>query len=626
MNKLDNLLSIVDNLELKSNALLQGCQQSNTLLDQILNNNNHISTFDIKIDNTNQLLQNNYQFTAEFNELVSKTCLFEHNFLNNDTISNSNTFSNLNHEFEYLKLKFGIDTNVPDYQETRPLVSTKPSNVNLPKLNSISDLSLKPLRCKSNKVYKKKSHYRISNIFNNPILNSPVTPNPEDPNIPNESHTDDLEDSLDNIMDQTYPQSNDTTPDMEYTNFDINEKPYIHELLPNTIDCDLNDNDSVLSDTLDSPEFNFEQYLRKSRINLNKDSYPYVVRKSVSDASLNLDHSIDPLDDSPRYTDLSSSSLETNVQVPKTLFNFKYHNPIDNVKPSHDFISPTIQSIHSTTMASSPRSDLSNTLTEKLCSDVYSSCNYNSNPSWDHDTHTQRSGSVSGVFGADSFLSKVMNVSASPQSMKSKSESNLNPTNHIASTVTQTPTSAARTSSSTQSSTKSSSSHQKEPFSFFKFIGSPDKSRAKPQSQQSQQPRQTQPITGRSLTEGFFQLMQAELSNPLPPKLNSTPILTQSKLESNDDSDHPINFRRKRRNKLSELKSIPKSTPILIQTHNHYQRLPPNTNNGSSSSLTLSSNKSFKVSHGESSHFKKPIVQHFSSRSLQEALTSSMLY
>lgn len=645
MNKLDSLLSIVDNLELKSNSLLQGFQDSHSTLDQVLSNNNHISTFDIKIDNTNRLLQNNCKFTAEFNELMSKASLFEHNFLNNDLITNNNAFNNISNEFSYLKLKFGIDTSLNENSMPNYNINSEgdKKDPGIPKLNSVSDLSLKPIRCKSQRVYKKKSRYRISNIFNNPILNSPVVSNEPSSktassqsqmnNSMNNSNSLD-NDSSENIMDLSYPQSNDTTPDM----LDINQKPFMAEigsddgpeLLPNQLDYD-NDNDSVISFDND---FNFEQYLRKSRINLSQDSYPYVMRKSISDSSINAHmHANEPDEEYPH--DLSTSSIEekSNIQVPKTNFNFKFHNPIDNVKPSHEFLTPTIQSIYSTTMTQSPKSDLSNALSEQLCSDVYSSCTYKSNHNDAIDTSNyeepissmnddsyklSRSGSISdSVFGSESFLSKVMRASGSPStSMKAKPKSEL----------LSTPKEAKQKSSSKHNHDLES---ETSPFSFFKFISSsPDKTRGSRQDKtvffERNNGPSSSPLIGRSLTEGFFQLMQSEPSNPLPPKLNSTPILTQSNFE-HGDSKEPINPRKKKRNKLNELKSIPKSTPILIQTDNHLKRLPPQVNNGSSSSLTLHSNKSFTVDHGDSSIFKKPIIQRFSSRSLQEALSTSLL-
>lgn len=491
MSKLDHLLQLVDSIDLKSDLLLHSFHQSSHFSQSISSNNNSISDSDIRIENIHSYIDRNYHYTSDLHDFSTKLYLFEHELNQNDAMTNENIYANLVSDLGYLSNKYKHHYQAPVPTKETPVPTTKASDASLrkhlPKSVSISNMSLKPIRCKSNKVYRKKSNYKISNIFNYPILDSPVE-------VQQRQTSGSSFSSLDNIMDESYTPSNDTTPEIEQDLYpDLETNPFKFDAVEEY------DNESSLSDSLDLEFENFDSFLRKSRINLNQDSYPYVVRKSASEASIN-----------PETPPISKPS-------------FKFHNPIDNLKLST--LSPTVEAIYSI-----PEVDLDNPKTK-----------------------------------LESLLTKYI-----------------------------------------ENSGKSAETPFESPFSFFNNLMSPSK------------PPQTtgrrNSLIGRSLTESFLMLMQNEAPIPRAPPVSNVGI--------SHSTDNP---KRRKRNKLEELKSVPKTQPITIENEIHSKRLPPlfKTNSGASS-LILDSNKSFIVNHGQMSIFKHPIISPISHRSLQDALNSSI--
>lgn len=529
-SKLDRLLFLVESIEVKSDVLIQSFNLSSSLIDNICNNNDQISTLDIHIDNKSQCFSNNYQFTNEFHQLNSRLYLFEHDLVHNDLITNNNIYKNLNDELQYLKTKYQQhDAYTGGNLEMSQPLSNKPSDKSLgvPKSISVSNLALKPIKTKPNKVYKKKTHYKISNIFSNPILDSPVDMRSQV--NPCSSVTDSC-DSIDNIMDITYPRSNDTTPDIEADSFDIDidSKPVMQDIgdfvgNDDTFEYEYDDNESTLSNSPNLGFENFELYLRKSRLNLSQNSYPFALKTSVSDASINL--------------------AKTNDTQPVEKSTFTFHNPIKNIKPSHELVTPTIEPIYY--------------------------------------TQKQQAANVSVESSSESLLSKMINT---PVSSPEPKESSFSFLNFIQSPKTKTPNLTA------------------------KLNEVQDLVLSKPKRSS---------LIGSSLTDSFLQLMQTETSRSLAPNLNLTPVLIQQ-------NSKPMNARRRKRNKLEDLMSVPKTKPITILNEAQLKRLPLPKLSSSASSLILESNRSFVI-HGETSVFKKPIVSNFSNRNLQEALNSNII-
>ncbi|EGV65553.1 hypothetical protein CANTEDRAFT_92640 [Yamadazyma tenuis ATCC 10573] len=468
---------------------------------------------DVRIDDSHQVLKDNYQHMTEFHELSSRLYLFEHDLNHNDSTTNSHIYSHLCLEFDYLREKYAT-TATTSWSSSRD----SPNSIHNPKNPPDEEL-----------------HSGLHSLHHDSTADSI------------HHGVNSSSDTLDNLMDVTFPQSNDTTPELELHDFDmdkpedINVNPFDSKgsVFLSTIDCDFNDNESTLSDAPEMDFENFDSFLRRSRVNLSQDSYPYVVRKSVSDASINMT-SVDPNIPSVHAMD-GNADVSNDSPSKKKVSSFKFHNPIDNIKQSHECLSPTVEAIYSIPSSKSHDGERSN---------------------------------------YESLLNKFITPETTP---KKDSDSS---------------------------------------FSLFNFINSPSATRKHSNSEQPQNQRNS--IIGSSLSETFLQLMQTESSVQLVGKKTNTPILVQQKL--GDGNSCGSNSRRRKREKLEELKSAPKTKPITIQNETNLKRYPPAfTSNSSSSSLVLNSNKSFIVNHGNMSIFKKPVVSSFSHRSLQEALTSNLI-
>ncbi|KAK6456884.1 uncharacterized protein RJT20DRAFT_126959 [Scheffersomyces xylosifermentans] len=113
-------------------------------------------------------------------------------------------------------------------------------------------------------------------------------------------------------------------------------------------------------------------------------------------------------------------------------------------------------------------------------------------------------------------------------------------------------------------------------------------------------------LIGKSLSNGFKQLVNtpASIGNSPKPKRASTP------------------------QKIRDLKRLSREhKPITVQSETQAKRLPVRIprNDGSFSQMTIGPNKTYSISHGDSSMFRKPVVSRVSHNSLREALAQSLL-
>lgn len=399
MSRLDTLIHLVDELDTKADLLISNRQQTNDLLEMVLHSNEKLSTYDIRLDDTYKLLNSKQEYLNGFNELITKTCLFEHNFDQNDSFTNMNILMNINSEFEYLHKKFDMvipqdESNKPNPELPEnpnepaiqgnlndPAIQENPINPTIGYKNSFASLNLKPIKCKPNKVYKKKSHYKISNVFNQSIITplSTFDTNDEEPSYYSHDNSNDSISVHSDYTPESMLHSVDTTPEFEH--FDINQPlEFIHPKL----DLDENifhDNESTISN--ESNFENFDAFLRKSRINLNENSYPYILKTTASNASLDLHPASNETSVSNTNGFDFAKKLNSFEKHPKPIIPYstdifngitikdrhidqktKFHNPIDNIKPTLEKISPTIESIYSTSKV--PIADNTTTLLSKV--------------------------------------------------------------------------------------------------------------------------------------------------------------------------------------------------------------------------------------------------------------------
>lgn len=224
-SRLDLILSFVDELDARSDVLLSTVHSSNKIINDILSINDEIEQIDNSIDDVRDLMVDNALNLNEFSNLYEKSFYLESNLQMNDLVTNQMSFEQLANEFRHLMKKLeknddysmsrmtsteyeNVYENVYEEKSPKRKVSTTSTekyytkNINvapssyikpfrnptiavskplLPKAQiSMSNLQLKPIKCSTTKkLYKKKSRYRLSGIYNiNPIAydeyNSPL--------------------------------------------------------------------------------------------------------------------------------------------------------------------------------------------------------------------------------------------------------------------------------------------------------------------------------------------------------------------------------------------------------------------------------------------------------------------
>lgn len=229
MSRLDLILSIVDKLEARSNDILSTVEDSNRLINHLVSMNEEISSLDSSIEDIGDLLSDNSNNMNQFSNLYEKSFYLESNLHVNDIITSQTSFETLTNEFHHLVKRLerndyysrvpyvnhpqnedSIHQNensihhnerdesihksyeVPSHMDTvyetpthmdtaydstldniTPTTFHPDTPPTVPQMHnkvSLSNLKLKPIRCNSRKVYKKKSRYRLSGIYNiNPI-------------------------------------------------------------------------------------------------------------------------------------------------------------------------------------------------------------------------------------------------------------------------------------------------------------------------------------------------------------------------------------------------------------------------------------------------------------------------
>lgn len=182
----------MDRLESKSNALLQTARDTSSLVHLASKLHNKIIHADETIGTLNHAISENYSCLHKLDQLHEKTFFLESSLPSNDTLTSETTWSNLNTEYKYIltqckTLRANVSNKFEEEEEEEvgslhDYNNNNNNNNNTPKdfkslknSISVSDIRLKPIRCRSKKMYKKKSKYRISSIYNiNPLAYSPV--------------------------------------------------------------------------------------------------------------------------------------------------------------------------------------------------------------------------------------------------------------------------------------------------------------------------------------------------------------------------------------------------------------------------------------------------------------------
>lgn len=167
--KLDLLITLVDNLDARSTQLLNSIQETNYLVTDIMSLNNDISKADKTIDLMDDLVSSNYTYLSEFENLYERSFLLESNMHLNDVVTSETTLDNLRQEYRFLVNRFTRNDDFVSDHETPTQVSEEEATVSThfqtpPRLHnsiSVSNLKLKPIRCRSKRMPTKKASMRV---------------------------------------------------------------------------------------------------------------------------------------------------------------------------------------------------------------------------------------------------------------------------------------------------------------------------------------------------------------------------------------------------------------------------------------------------------------------------------
>lgn len=194
----------MDRLESKSSSLIQTANNTSTLLLHVSKLHSSIALADSTIGTLNETIATNYSYLHKIDQLHEKSFYLESSLSSNDVITNQTTWNNLYNEYQFIVDQFkqstnkvriretalgedGIDPKEEEDNNSKKMKRSTPLEHQLSALQppseertltnsiSVSDIRLKPIRCREKKMYKKKSKYRLSQIYNiNPLASSPI--------------------------------------------------------------------------------------------------------------------------------------------------------------------------------------------------------------------------------------------------------------------------------------------------------------------------------------------------------------------------------------------------------------------------------------------------------------------
>lgn len=354
MSKIDELLNLAESISSSSDSLLKSVSELNYVVSLLLEIHQSIVEADSEIDNYSQLIARNNSYLTEMQKLHEKSFFLEANLQTNDLYTNETSYSNLYKEYSYLWRSFGYDNlNFSVQDEDMPPKEQQRSRLN--HMLSILNLNLKPLRCKSVKVAKKKSRYRITEAFNmNPLA-------PRLPSFPPMASSQELRtisealsryvlnassSDVSSLMDES-PHRNSITSTQTYgENSEEMQKINLQDLSFQVL-TPFEDASPSISTPLNINKFNLNEvehldfdYDSSSPVHSDFDDFHQFLRKSRID----LQSSFPTLKKSVSYELVFSAPVTLKVEAPK-----KFHNPVDIIytQKREMVTQPTVEAIYS---------------------------------------------------------------------------------------------------------------------------------------------------------------------------------------------------------------------------------------------------------------------------------------
>lgn len=337
MSKLDSLLELVDTLLARSVRLSSAVAESCALLNNIKELDSAIAYADSKIDSMSELLLLNSACINGFDKLQDKIFFLESNSHVNEYSTNLGSLDILHSEYDHLLSSFRrqndwVQENSPSNSKA---TSSQPS-ASLRNMLSILNLELKPIKCRSTKVSKQKSKYRLSAFNLNPIDMASVDQSPLSANVnvhgnndispqgaekvrdfSKSSHETDLSSLMDVANVSGYSFENSLESALENGNFSVNV---------DDVELDFSDEHVPAFNEFD----NFEHYLRQSRIDLRtafetRTKTPVFVPKTEEGESAILG---------------GENAVVHNA--------FRFHNPAATISELKSLSQPTVEEVYST--------------------------------------------------------------------------------------------------------------------------------------------------------------------------------------------------------------------------------------------------------------------------------------
>lgn len=325
----------------RSESIALSMDESNALILRIIQLNSQITSADSEIDAMTELLNKNNVCINEFEKLHERSFFLDSNLHLNESFTNETSFINLNREYTYMLDSFRHH-NQRYLSADQPVEQSAPQNKELKNMLSISNLNLRPLRCRNQKVRKQKSRYTLSAAYTlNPLLEKEETFR----NVSKLSaETYDKPDSLMDVQhDSTSISSSSETNEFENYAGSVSESPTFKRLNPvdmSKLDLEIDQlsHCSSLSEQSGSPKYDnltsrfdlndFSEFLRPSRIDLSK-ALP-TLKKSSSHDSIFSEHN----------AGLKSS--------------FRFHNPAATIINKGNVSQPTVETIFTSTLEKKP--------------------------------------------------------------------------------------------------------------------------------------------------------------------------------------------------------------------------------------------------------------------------------
>lgn len=357
MSRIDQLMLVVELLERKSCSIVDRSHDSVALVQKISRLYDNWTQEEHHCAHLHSQAAANFLLLTGFRTLDEKLFLLDANLNTSDVYTSSMSLENLKREYYYMlknpeistdtnfelttnfaelpyhnrpsrrsrseylpyHLQHNLQYNLPSFNLSLPAMSLLAVPTELPHKSSIADLKLKPIKCRTSQPYKKKSRYRLSQIYTlNPVVDTSFESVSPERHVSKASQVSEAL-SHQNTQDQTSSTLPTTFEDERETSdltvtIELEKDLDAFHIDGHNPSPDRVSASSLLS--LSPPlEFdNFNDFLRKSRLDLQ--ASPPKLKRSTSHDSI-----------------FHEAKL-------------KFHNPAEKINVKSDVVTPTFESIY----------------------------------------------------------------------------------------------------------------------------------------------------------------------------------------------------------------------------------------------------------------------------------------